>query len=441
MPRPLLIVVCLLLLLAGCERQKEAPAERPAPPAPPAVPLFSAPVEATLVEYATHALPTWRRCRGAGPALVLFAGEPLLQPVPDPLREEVRTLLRDAGDEEILARTATDRPDPLLMPSMALEAALDAGLFAEVLWVLPSSAAVDELQLELFRKQLLDFGAVDEAEAQSFALEGGVFAGTVRGVPFRAVHPDALPAVERPIVLHIDQNFFQPFYKGEIKTPLYPLLYETLRRVREANWRVCAATIARSNLTGELPLDSRFIGAELASLLAAPEQLDQPLPIFRQQRANALYLPNFFQNEKIRDIYLEMEAAAPEDASVKYGLYRIYRDLKEGTAALDYLAQAVTRDPAYALEYLDLAPTAREKNRPDQALRMLQLASDALPDNPFIALDLAAFLIEVRHGDEALEILERLGELTWSPVYYPDMARQIEAMKNAAGEARQQAGP
>lgn len=441
MKRLLCLVACLSFLISSCEQKNDSPvpAEVASPVATPEAPLITAnllqePIEAVLIEGPGQVLPVWRRCRGAEPALVLFSAAPLLQPVPEALRDEVRNMLRTADDKEILERTDIDRPDPLLLPSMALDAALDAGLFAEVVWVLPSAAPPEELRLEVFRKQLLDFGAVDKAEAASLTLTDGSFSGTVRGIPFRAVHPDALPAIERPVVLHIDQNFFPPLYMGEIKTPLYPLLYGTLAKIREANWQGCAATVARSTATGELPLDSRFIGTDLASLLSAPEQLDQPLPVFRKQRASALYLPNFFQNEKIRELYLEMETAAPEDASVKYGLYKIHRDLKKGNEALKYLEQAVSLDRAYAFEYLALAPVAEEKGLPDQALKMIRLAQTAMPGNPFISLEMAAHLIKLNHPEQALEILEELHSLSWSKVYYPDMSGHLEAMMTTAKE-------
>ena len=87
-----------------------------------------------------------------------------------------------------------------------------------------------------------------------------------------------------------------------------------------------------------------------------------------------------------------METTHPTDPSVKYGLYQVSRDLKDATKALEYLQQAVSIDPVYALEYLQLFSVAKERNRPQQALKMLRLAEEALPDNPFISLRSAVFL-------------------------------------------------
>lgn len=445
MKRLLCIVACLVAVVSGCEKKKEEPApvekappiQAPAVP-PPSVSLLQEPIEATLVELPSQALPVWRQYRAARPTLVLLSQDPFLQRTPAELREEVNALLLNGTPEELAAKLAFPRPDPLLLPLMALDAALNAGLFSEAVWVIPATVAREQLNLEQLRRQLLDFGAVDEEEAQTFSLSDGIFSGTVRGTPFRAVHPDALPALDGPVVLHIDLSFFQPLYKGEIKTPLYPLLYDSLRKLRDSGWDTAAVTISHSNLSGDLPLAIRFISPDLTILLQDPGMIEEPPPLNWQRRSNALYLPNFFKTEKVRELYLEMEAELPDDPSVKYGLYQINRQMKEGARALEYLEQAVALDRVYALEYLQLAPVAMEKGRPDQALKMLRLAEVAMPDNPFISMQLAAHLIELKHAEQALKMLEELQRLPWSKVYYSDMVERLEAMKSAARETEAQ---
>ena len=68
------------------------------------------------------------------------------------LRAEALKLLQEAPQKEILARVATQAADPLLLPSMAVSAALEAGFFSRVVWVLPSKKAIDELQLKTFHR-------------------------------------------------------------------------------------------------------------------------------------------------------------------------------------------------------------------------------------------------------------------------------------------------
>ena len=140
------------------------------------------------------------------------------------------------------------------------------------------------------------------------------------------------------------------------------------------------------------------------------------MPAYWDARARALYLENFFKKEEVRTIYEEMEKKAPNDPSVKYALYQILRQFKEGDRALNYLAQAVKLDRVYALEYLTLADLAQEQNLPAQVQRMLMLASEAFPDNVFMQLRLAGFLKTSGHAEMAEKLLIKLRKQPWSPV-------------------------
>ena len=131
-----------------------------------------------------------------------------------------------------------------------------------------------------------------------------------------------------------------------------------------------------------------------------------------------------------------MEAATPNDASVKFGLYQIERQLKDGTKALNYLTQAVALDPIYGLEYPQLATVAMEKGQSEQAVKMLSHAAAAMPENPFISLQLAGHLNQLGHPEQALKLLTQLEGLSWSKTYFPDMQLQLEALKKTAGEKK-----
>jgi hypothetical protein len=441
MKRILLFVACLFLLISACEQKKDAspPAVEGlllAAPAPPLVTtkLLQEPTEASLGELPIDALSVWRPMRRNKPTLVLLSQDPFLQPIPAVLQEEAKALILTGSPYELAEKTSLQSTTPLLLSSMATSAALRSSLFSEVVWVLPSTMPRDKLDIKVFRQQLLDFGAINEEEAQTFTLGEGSFSGTVRGVPFRAVLPDALPTIDGPVVLHIDLSFFQPLYKGEIKTKIYPLLYDSLRLLRDGGLQTAAVTISSSNIDGTLPLAVRFIGPTLARLLKNPELLDKPILPNWQRRANALFLPNFFNNEKARELYLEMETDLPDDPSVKYSLYQTSRELKEGDKALDYLAQAVALDPGYAVEYLTLSDLAAEKGLPEQAVKMLRLAAEAMPENPFISLRLAAQLGAFGQSEEALTLLDKLHNQSWSQVYYPDVLAHIETMSASVRE-------
>ncbi|MDT8442156.1 MAG: hypothetical protein RQ723_10890 [Desulfuromonadales bacterium] len=455
--KPFILFLCLTLaLLTGCERDTAQPQQIPEKPlqqAPvatdgpigrePAVapaaeiedirPEFAAvrllhdPAETILVELPTAALPFWRQKKESAPALVLLSQDPLLAPIPPALEQEVLQLLHDGTDAEILTRTAKPVADPLLLPSMAVSAAQRARLFSQVIWILPSKQAAEQLDLEIFLGQMLDLGAIDSAEADSFNETGlGMFAGVVGGLPFQAVHLDALPELTRPVVVHFDPSFLKPLYRGEIKTPLYPLLAELLGKLRDRNWQTVGASVSRSSLNGSIPLPSRFVSVDVARLFEEPRLFEADMPRTWDLRARALYLENFLKKEEVRELYEEMEARTPEDPSVKYALYQVLRQFKEVNAAMVKLDEAVRLDPVYALEYLSLAEIANEKNLVDQVERMLRLAVSAMPDHPFLQLRLAGYLQTTGQDEEAEKLLTKLREKPWSPVYYPDMVKQLD---------------
>lgn len=436
--------LCLLLTCAGCESNQEKVA--PPPVATPTTtkdePSFKTndisqePIDAVLVETPTEALRVWRSFQSAKPTLVLLSKDPFFVTVPSELTTETMHFLQQGSDQDLLDGLIYPQSNPVLMPFMATSAAMKADFFSELVWVFPTSAELKTLDSAQLKQQFTDFGIIDSSEAANLNYKNGVFSGTVRGRPFRAVHSEALPAIQGPVLLHLDLSFFEPYYKGEIKTPIFALLQEKLHGLQATRWKALTVTLSASNLTGEIPLASRFIAPILATLFNEPDKLDQPLPKLWQQQAKALYLPNFIQTEATRDLYLEMESTHPADPALKYGLYQALRETKQPIRAMQALEQAVALDPVYGMEYLQLAPLALEKHRPDEALRMMNLAGAAFPDNPFISLEKVRTWLTMGEHEPAIALLKKLKALTWSEVYYPQMPEQIQAMLE---EARQQA--
>lgn len=421
------------------EGQRLQPATLQQAPAPglatAEIQLFLQPIQAELVDYAAAALPSWRQQRNLHPTLVLLTNDPLLQPLPESLRRDIKSLLETGSPAQIIAKSNPSIHDPLLKPAMTVSAALDAGLFSRVIWVLPTPTDEGELSLETFRQQLLGIGAISQAEAETLALRDGRFAGTIRGVPWEIVPIQGFSGAQGPAVVHLEIGFFTPLHRNEIKTPLYALVRECLFTLRDAKLDTRAVTISSPQLTGELPLNIRFLARDIAALTENPALLDGELPLNWARRQDARYLQNFIQKEKVHALYQEMEQADPQDASVQFALYQSYRELNRGGEALKKLSQAVALDPVYALEYLALAEVARQKGRPEDALRMFGLAQGRFPDNPFIALEKARLLTGQGQGREAALILEQLRQLPWSPVYYPSLPKVIAKEQETAAKS------
>lgn len=407
------------------------PAESPRPPATKkpqhsTLQLLHEPIRVARVELPTDALITWREYREDKPTLVLLSNDPFLQPLSLALHEASMALINAGGTAEFKEKASSNHPDPVLLPSMALSAALEAGFFSRVVWVLPLNEKSGNFSLPDAIAKLNKIGAISAAEAQTFREVNGEFSGLIAGIPFQVVTPSHLPRLDGPTLIHIDLSYFDPLYKNEISTPLFSVIVSNLEALKKQQWKATAVTLSLSNVNAGISLDVRFLGAIVERLFHTPEALgNAPLPNW-QRKFDILYLNNFFQPEKILDIALEMEKSAPHIADVQFTLYQAYQANKKREEALEHLAKTVQLDSVYALEYINLAATARENGRPAEAVKMLELASQASSDNPFLRLDLAEALFQAGRKEEALRIVEQALKLPWSAVFYPEMRKTLE---------------
>lgn len=425
----------LLLSLIGCDSARDtapAPVEPPPVAAPASLTLFVDPVDAVLVETATQALPTWRQYIENKPALILFSNDPFLDSVPAPLYDQAMELVRNGSQAQINARAVDISPNPLLMHGMAVDAALKAGLFSEIVWILPSESNAPLPPLDIFKQKLLKAKVATPEETESFARKGNVYTGILRGKPVTFGNLSAIPRPGAPAWVHFDLSFFKPLYTNEVNTPLYPLILNTLKTIRAAGMECIGASISHSNLGGEISLKVRFIGKDLAYLMGNPASLDKGLPELQLRRSQNLYLEQFIKKDDILANCQQMEKLAPDDATVKFDLYNAYREVKKGNLALDALRQAVLIDPMYAYEYIFLAEIALEKGRPDSALEMLDLARKIFPGNPTIPLLEANIQIILGQRAKALALVDQLKQLPWSTIYDPDMPARLKRLEQAA---------
>ena len=180
-----------LLLLCGCEEKETASANRlptgsgqtstvsattattPPPHVTEPAPDISAPQETTLLlqeatallryEVPSQALLSWYALREARPALLIYANDPLLQTISPSIQNNLMEQLAK-GNDSALDLTS---PDIAILPKMTLEAALQAGFFSAIYWVMPVSMEMTALSIDVFRTQMIQLGAMDDEEPAS----------------------------------------------------------------------------------------------------------------------------------------------------------------------------------------------------------------------------------------------------------------------------------
>ncbi|HEY5673308.1 MAG TPA: hypothetical protein VIR78_06380, partial [Malonomonas sp.] len=309
MRRLALLCLAVLLIICGCEQTppqpkvtipETAPVSKPAAPATisAATGLFNQPQQPQLVELSNHAIPGWRTDVQPPPALVLFSYDPFLKPIDSSLNAAALHLARSGSTAELIQHGSINTAEPLILPNQTLTAAIDAGLIGKFYWIFPSKVPPQQLDLEHFRSQMREQLFMTDAEVDSLSLTDGVFTGSLRGIPFSAVHYQRLQKIAEPLLLHIDMSFFRGLYDNEIKSPLYQLIRQTALSIGQLNLEPLVTSLSYSTLEGANSLDVRFMISNLADLIKNPALLDAEMPADWQIRNDALYAGDMYSEPK-----------------------------------------------------------------------------------------------------------------------------------------------
>lgn len=430
-----LAMFVLTLTVAGCNDRKEMPLVSGPAELPSATMIkkpFSEPITPALYELPSQALITWRDYAKYHPVLVLYSTQMLINPVPDKRASEINRILRKGTPEEILAQSSFQNSDPAFLSQETVSAAINAGIFSEIVFILANRLPPEKVSLEAFKKSALSAGLLTPAEGNGLTLSGGVISGTIRGVPFRIVHPSRLPKIDRPVILHMDLGFFKEMYVNEIRTPAYDLLYQVADRVREAGFAVIATTLSFSNQEDGISLESRFLIRDLADILRKPTLLDGDAPASWKHRAQTLYFKAMFSEDLARESTFKATQVAPNDPAT---LYAYALDLfkngysNQGFVALD---RAVELDKGYGQEYLYLAEQGVSMGQRDKVIELLQKAAKVFPNDPFIRLELSAQLTEAGRVQEARPLIAELRTLEWSKTFHPQIPDALKQLAEIA---------
>ena len=445
------VLLLLFVLLSGCDRA-ESPVPEPqiervqnagstttaatqekanlSPPPLAPSPLLTEPAELTTVEMPGDVLPVWRQWREQRPTLVIFAKEPMLMEIEPQTIETLDNLINQAGPEQFLRGSRLQKAEPVFLPEQTLTAALRHDFFSKVIWVAPPPKPDEEISQETFLKQVQDHGILSADEIASLEIGEHFYEGIRRGTPFQISIDGSLPRLEGPVVVHIDMNFFMALYDSEVRTPIFTLLHDTLSALRITNWPTLVTTLTLATEEGATPLEMRFIKTLLTEIFAEPQRLDADLPEAWDLLREARYLETFFQPERVIDLYLRMEQLRPNDAAVKFDIYRILYTLKDREEAFGYLDRAIALDPGFAVEYLNRAVQAVSKEQYQDALAFLEKAMKLMGDNPFLRMEAVKVMRTLGRDEEADRELSRLRTLPWSPIYYPNIRIALDQLEH-----------
>jgi hypothetical protein len=391
------------------------------------------------VELSTDALPYWRPNRDK-PRLVIISNEPFLQPIPDELRDRAVKLALSGSPQALKLETRYFTPAPTLIPPQALSAALAAGLCEQITWIIPTTVAVKDFDLDALLSQLKDSGILTDVEAEESERKERFISMPFRGkrleITTLADLDETVTKIDADII-HIDLSFFQVSYSNEVKTPLYPLVSDTLKTLTTKLREPAVVTISASTEEeGMVGMSFRTLGPAIETALTGTTAEKQRAAKLRAVRGKVLYLETFMANDEALKELQQATKSLLDEPALLYDLYRAQRVAKQGALALQSLAAAVAIDPGYAYEYLTLARDAKRSGRPDKGIEMLTLAKQYFPRNHYIELERAQLWYDTGQAAKAAEIYRKLLKQPWSTTYYPDMPLRIEALlRQAEGES------
>lgn len=431
----LLALLTLALILCGCDKKAPEPTAAVLAPKELLKVPFRDPVIPQLFELPSGALSVWRKFGKYQPALMILTSHLLLDPIADSHRAGIDELLRSGTDAEIIRRGQLTVADPAFYSSEVVSIGIEKQLFSEIILVIPTTVDKDKVSLTDFQAQLINSNFLTKKESQSLTLQDGVISGTIRGIPLRIAHPDALPQIDKPIILHVDLGYFKNMYIDEVKTPLYALLFQMASKIRDKGYQALAVTMSFSHREiFDYSLETRFMLRDLAELLRNPQTLAGSIPRSWTLRSAALYARIMFLENKAKELTAQAAMADPSDPAAVYmqALELLQQKrLQEGFTALD---RAVALDPGYGLAYEQLATHGLEIGQQGRSIELLNKAVKIFPENPFLRLDLADLLIQGGQGAKALPLLENLSRLPWSKTFYSNIPAQLEAMIKVAKE-------
>lgn len=397
----------------------------------PTLRLFKESIEPQLFELPSQALVSWRSFKAQRPALVILADQPYLEPIPASLQAEALKMLIQGSDQELLRRADFDQPDPLNIAPQAVRAALMAGLFREVVWLLPDDRPLDEFSWQIMNQQLRMAGLLGQDEELKISDDGGIARTRLGATPLTLVHPDAwsLLHLQPPAVLHLDLSYFKSAYRSEARIPVYDMLMTVTGMLRGMELDLLAVTLSYSTLDGYVDLGGRFTLPAMAALIRQPDRLDKEIPKPWKLRARALNKLTLFEETEASVLYHELLALTPDDPAALYDVATRMFHAQQFSTGVKLIDRTVAIDPGYAVMYLDLAEKARQAGDLNNAELLLNKYRQLDPQHPGIMLRLAELYKSQGRLMEAQTLIAELEKLPWSPIYHGDLPELLEQMR------------
>ncbi|BDV44318.1 hypothetical protein GURASL_32410 [Geotalea uraniireducens] len=151
------------------------------------------------------------------------------------------------------------------------------GIFSEIYWVIPFRYFPRE-DAEAQLQQLLTACRFKAEDIQTFRLRDRQFVGSFRGIPVTICGLESLPAIDRPLLLSFDVDFF-PTYSQQYRESYLTALHNVFDALDARDYRIRDAIVC-SSVNGDyyLPPHLRWVADAVTMILVRPQLLRQSPP-------------------------------------------------------------------------------------------------------------------------------------------------------------------
>ncbi len=293
--------------------------------------------------------------------------------------------------------------------------AVRLGLVRELIWVVPDGTLPDDAAArELVRQRLVyKMQMISLEEAQKLRIANGVIRGTLLGTPIYICELDDLPAIDEPVLLDIDADYFTTRSALSQQVSDFPSTdpLETLIALRDRGIESDLVTLSLSTIGGYMPTASRWIGGTLKRHLRAPGRID---PDQERRRFEAIQSAEAGDHEQASQQLRALVEEVPRDAALWYLLSRALDGLGETDAAAEARERAVAIDPMLDHDTLFDADRLWINKQFAPALELYDAYMERMPDGPFQAYvqrRRASCLERVGRARDALHAWQQVLEL------------------------------
>jgi hypothetical protein len=309
-----------------------------------------------------------------------------------------RSIKRDLGDDNINIESTK----PLVSNSNFINAAVKLGIIEKVVWIVPSSYDLFQDNSIQLVSLLKTYGFPDK-DIDTFKIKGECFRGRAFGVPLDICEVNSLPALNGPVLLSIDVDFF-PREVSDHDYKITKSVKHIVNVMFNKGYTIRDAVVAYSVSGGFLNTTHRWVGDMIVDLLRSPEmraqsELSGHYSIL--QRADLLLSMN--RHGDLLDYLLPYLKQDDRDPAVTMYVAKAYHALGKFDKAFDYAEKACLAENNYCYGLPELGSQMLDECGLDSAERFFKRGYEICPEMDYSQFRFALTLKQSGKYEDAIK--------------------------------------